>query len=75
MAREIVIQFCRHISQEVCPFNRKFARDVKEPRFQSRAAIGEKDTIVLAVEFLAMSEDDFRAAFKGVIDRLKFPTC
>ncbi len=43
----------------------KFAREVKEPRFEARAAIAGKDARTLATEILAMSEDEFRAAFKG----------
>ncbi len=43
----------------------KFAREVKEPRFEARAVIGEKDASTLATDILAMSEDEFRAAFKG----------
>jgi len=65
VANRISIQFCRHTSQEVCPFNRKFAREVKEPRFEARAVIGSKDARILAAEILAMSEEEFRAAFKG----------
>ena len=61
----IAIRFCRHTSQEVCPWNVKFARPVKEPSFQPRAAIAGKDAKALAAEILAMSEDEFRAAFKG----------
>ncbi len=53
------------VCQEVCPWNVKFARDVKEPRFEARAAIGGKVAKALAGEILAMSEGDFRAAFKG----------
>ena len=52
------VRFCRHISQDVCPWNVKFAREVKEPSFQPRAAIAGKDARTLAREFLAMSEDD-----------------
>ncbi len=61
----IAIQFCRHTTQQVCPWNVKFAREVKEPRFEARAVIGEKDASTLATDILAMSEDEFRAAFKG----------
>ena len=43
----------------------KFAREVKEPSFQPRAVIAGKDARTLATEILAMSEDEFRAAFKG----------
>ena len=43
----------------------KFAREVKEPAFEARAVIAGKDAKTLAAEFLAMSEDEFRAAFRG----------
>ena len=43
----------------------KFAREVKEPSFEARAAIAGKDASTLATDILAMSEDEFRAAFKG----------
>ncbi len=43
----------------------KFAREVKESRFEARAVIAGKDAKTLATEILAMSEDEFRAAFKG----------
>jgi len=49
----------------VCPWNVKFAREVREPSFQPRAVIAGKDASTLATEILAMSEDEFRAAFKG----------
>jgi epoxyqueuosine reductase QueG len=48
----------------VCPWNVKFAREVKDPRFEAREVIGSKDAKSLAGEILAMSEDDFRIAFK-----------
>lgn len=53
------------ICQEVCPWNVKFAREVKEPSFQPRAVIADKDARTLATDLLAMSEDEFRVAFKG----------
>ena len=49
----------------MCPWNVKFAREVKEPRFEARAAIAGKDAKKLATEILAMGEDEFRSAFKG----------
>jgi epoxyqueuosine reductase len=55
----------RHISQEVCPWNRKFALPLREPAFNPRAAIGSKDAETLARELLEMSDDEFRMAFKG----------
>jgi len=59
------MRFCRHISQSCCPWNVKFAREVKEPSFQPRPAIAGKNANTLATELLAMSEDAFRTAFKG----------
>jgi epoxyqueuosine reductase len=53
------------VCEEVCPWNVKFARDVKEPRFRPRAAITGRDAPALAREILAMDEDEFRAAFRG----------
>lgn len=43
----------------------KFAREVEEPRFEARPVIAGKDARMLATEILAVSEDEFRAAFKG----------
>jgi epoxyqueuosine reductase len=53
------------VCQEVCPWNVKFAREVEEPRFEARAVIAGKDARTLATEILAMSEEEFRIAFKG----------
>ncbi len=49
----------------MCPWNVKFAREMKEPSFEPRPAIAGKDTKALAAEILGMSEDEFRVAFKG----------
>jgi epoxyqueuosine reductase len=53
------------ICQDVCPWNVSFARDLKEPAFAPRRAIGEKDARTLALELLSMSDDEFRAAFRN----------
>ncbi len=53
------------LCQSCCPWNGKFAREVREPAFQPRAAIAGKDAATLAREILAMDEDDFRVAFRG----------
>jgi epoxyqueuosine reductase QueG len=47
------------------PVESGVAREVREPSFQPRAAIAGKDARTLAHDILAMSEDEFRAAFKG----------
>jgi len=53
------------ICQEVCPWSRKFARELAEPAFAARASIAGKDARVLARDVLAMSQSEFTVAFKG----------
>jgi epoxyqueuosine reductase len=52
------------ICQDVCPWNARFSRDLREPAFQPRAAIRGKDARTLAREILAMDDEQFRRAFK-----------
>ncbi|MCW2986935.1 MAG: hypothetical protein JWR63_4505 [Conexibacter sp.] len=52
-------------SQEVCPWNVRFARELKVPEFAPRAAIAGRDAAVLATELLAMTPDEFSMAFKA----------
>ena len=54
----------RYTSQEVCPWNEKFAVPVREEAFRPRTAIAGKEAQTLARELLTMSDDDFRMAFK-----------
>ena len=65
MASGISKRFCRYISQEVCPWNERFAQELREPAFQPRDAIASRDARTLAREFLAMTQDEFSAAYKG----------
>lgn len=53
------------ICQEVCPWNEKFALPLREEAFRPRDVIADRDARTLAVEVLAMSDEAFRAAFKG----------
>jgi epoxyqueuosine reductase len=53
------------ICQDVCPYNVKFAQELREPAFASRAHIGERDARSLARELLAMDDEDFRTAFRN----------
>jgi epoxyqueuosine reductase len=53
------------ICQEVCPWNEKFALPLREDAFRPRAAIAGNDARTLARDILAMSDEDFRMAFKN----------
>jgi epoxyqueuosine reductase len=53
------------ICQDVCPWNVRFSQELKEPSFAEREALAGKDARQLARELLAMSQDEFSAAFKG----------
>jgi epoxyqueuosine reductase len=53
------------VCQEVCPFNRKFAKELSEPAFAARPALAGRDARSLALELLAMSQSEFSTAFKG----------
>jgi len=53
------------ICQDVCPYNVKFAQELKEPAFAARVMIGAGDARSIATEVLAMDDEAFRAAFRG----------
>jgi len=53
------------VCQDVCPYNIKFAQELREPAFAPRAAIGAKDARALARELLAADDEVFRGAFKN----------
>ena len=54
------------ICQDVCPWNEKFATALPgDSPFQPRDALGGKDARVLARDLLAMTQDEFTAAFRG----------
>ena len=63
------------MSQSVCPYNVKFARELPEGSpFAPRGALAGKDARTLAREILAMDVDAYRAAFKGSpMKRAKLP--
>ena len=52
-------------SQDVCPFNIKFAQELKESAFAARDVIAEKHARSLAREILQMSQEELSRAFKG----------
>ncbi len=51
--------FCRHTSQEVCPWNAKFSHAATEPAFSPRAELVEPDIAAFAV----MDNAEFRRRF------------
>jgi epoxyqueuosine reductase len=53
------------VCQDVCPYNVKFAQELKEPAFAARATNGNRDARSLARDMLAMDDDEFRTVFKG----------
>ena len=62
------------MSQDVCPWNVRFAQAVEEPTFAPRAAIAGKDARTFARDVLAMDADAYRAAFRGsAMKRAKLP--
>ena len=72
MEREISKWVYRHFPQDVCPWNVKFSRDATESAFVARDVIAGKDAQTLATELLAMSQEEFSAAFrKSPVKRAK----
>ena len=60
------------ICQDVCPYNVKFARELREPAFAARAAIRDKNAETLARDLLAIGDEEFRTAFsKSPMKRAK----
>ena len=53
------------ICQDVCPYNVKFARELREPAFAVREAIRGKDAATLARELLTIGDEDFRTSFRN----------
>lgn len=53
------------ICQDVCPWNVKFAQELREPAFAARAFLESKSAQALAAEILAMDEASYRDAFRG----------
>jgi epoxyqueuosine reductase len=52
------------ICQEVCPYNVKFARELRELAFQPRPALRGKNVSSLAQDLVEITDEEFRLAFK-----------
>ena len=53
------------ICQEVCPWNVRFSRNLREDSLRPREMIGSRDVRAVAADILRMDEDSFRSAFRG----------
>ena len=53
------------ICQEVCPWNIMFARELRMPELAPRDVLASNDARTIARALLAMSREEFSAAFKG----------
>lgn len=49
----------------MCPWNVRFAEELKEPAFATRDFLASKDARTLARDILQMTQEEFSAAFKG----------
>ena len=61
----IAIRVYRHVSQDVCPWNKRFAQELTEPAFAPRGVLANKDARQLARDLLGMSQEEFSRAFRG----------
>ena len=53
------------MSQDVCPWNQSFARELQTPEFAPREFLAGKDARQLARDLSGMTQEEFSAAFKG----------
>lgn len=53
------------ICQDVCPWNVRFAQELKEPAFAAREVVAHKSARALADALRDMDEESYRTAFKG----------
>jgi epoxyqueuosine reductase QueG len=66
VASGISKRFCRYISQSVCRWNVRFSEELpKDSPFKSRDVLAGKDARQLARDLLAMTQQEFSAAFKS----------
>jgi epoxyqueuosine reductase len=65
LARAISKRLYRHISQAVCPWNRKFSQELADDSpFKAREFIAVKNAATLATDILALDQAAYSAAFR-----------
>jgi epoxyqueuosine reductase len=52
------------ICQDVCPWNERFAQDLREPAFNARA-VNSRDAAATARDILSMDDGTYRETFRG----------
>jgi epoxyqueuosine reductase len=52
------------ICQDVCPYNVKFSRELKEMAFKPRDVLRDKNAVQLARELADIGDEDFRMVFR-----------
>ena len=55
----------RHSSQDVCPWNTRFAQELQTPASAPRELLAGKDARTLARDLLQMTQEEFSHAFQG----------
>ena len=53
------------ICQDVCPWNVRFSRELKEETLKPREIVASKDARTIALDILRLDDESFRAAFRG----------
>jgi epoxyqueuosine reductase len=53
------------ICQDVCPWNERFATDLREDAFRPREIMASNDPRTIALALLAMDDASYRSAFRG----------
>ncbi len=53
------------ICQDVCPWNARFSRELREDSLKPRPSLASKDARTLAIEILRLDPESFRSSFRG----------
>ena len=61
----IAIRVYRHVSQDVCSWNARFASELREPAFAAREVLVGRDALTLARGLPGMTQEEFSSAIKS----------